>query len=91
MESTVSTPHNAVLEDRAKLSLTGVTQVDSFDDQEVVCRTSRGNLTVRGHGLRIDKLNAEGGALQVQGTVDALEYQEPIAVKSGGFFTRLFR
>ena len=83
-------PHSAVLEGRSRLALTGVTQVDSFDEESVVCRTTKGGLVIRGRGLHIDKLNVEGGALQVQGTIDLLEYEDS-GEKPAGLLARIFR
>ena len=85
-------PHNVILEDRSRLSVSGVEDVASFDENAVVLYTSHGLLTVRGTALRVDKLSIEGGELNIEGTVDALQYQdEQPAREGGGFWSRLFR
>lgn len=86
----VEMPHHVILEGRSRLSVSGVEDVESFDEQGVVCRTSRGTLVIRGQELHIDKLNIEGGELRIEGTVDALEYEDTVE-KAGGFLSRLFR
>ena len=83
-------PQNAVLEDRRHLHVTGVSDVDSFDERTITVFTSLGELSIRGADLHISTLNTETGELAVDGQIDALIYtqQEP---KSGGFFGRMFR
>lgn len=84
-------PHHVILEGRSRLSVSGVEDVESFDEQGVICRTSRGTLMIRGQELHIDKLNIEGGELRIEGTVDALEYEDTVEKTGGGFLSRLFR
>jgi sporulation protein YabP len=82
-------PHNMILEDRRKLSIAGVEEVASFDDEEIILYTSCGRLTVRGHELHIGKLSVDTGELAVDGQVDSLEYGGDER-SSGGFWARLF-
>ncbi len=70
-------PHQLILDDRRRLSLSGVSDVDSFDDTTVVAHTSLGDLTVKGQGLHICRLNTETGDLSLEGQIDLLEYTEP--------------
>ena len=83
-------PQNLILEDRKKLSVTGVSDVDSFDDRTVSVYTELGEMTVRGMDLHINKLNTETGELTLEGRIDALIYAQEEA-KSQGFFGRVFR
>ena len=82
-------PHQLIMQDRKLLELTGVSDVDSFDENTVTAYTSLGELTVRGRGLHIRQLNLEGGSLSLEGQVDSLTYSD--TTRSGGFFGRLFR
>lgn len=86
----VLTSHNLILENRKKLSLTGVTDVDSFDETAIVAYTDCGELTISGSELHICVLNIEQGELSVEGNVSSLTYlnQQP---KSTGFFGKMFR
>ncbi len=80
--------HRLTLEDRQHMSLTGVTEVDCFDDTVVLLHTNRGLLTVRGEGLQLKNLNLEGGQVSVDGTVTAIVYEQQVA-REGGFLRRL--
>jgi sporulation protein YabP len=81
--------HHVILEGRSSLSVSGVEDVESFDENTIVMDTSEGALVVRGEGLHIGKLSLDGGELKVEGQVDSLSYEE--RRREGGFFSRLFR
>lgn len=82
-------PHELRLENRARLNVTGVREVESFDESAVVLHTAKGVLVIRGQSLHLQMLSIDGGQVAVDGTVDALVYEE--TQKQGGFFSRLFR
>lgn len=88
-QKTVKIPHSLILDNRKKLTATGVSNVDSFDEQTVVAYTDLGELVVRGSKLHIDKLNIESGELTLDGEITSMSYSENQA--TGGFFTRLFK
>lgn len=85
-----SMPHNIVLEDRRMLTVSGVSDVDSFDEETVIVFTDLGELTIRGSNLHINRLSVEVGELTVEGNIAALIYSDE-APKSGGFFSKVFR
>ena len=80
--------HNLSLESRRQLSLTGVEEVERFDEQEIVLSTGCGSLIVRGEGLSIGKLSVDAGDVNISGQIDSLSYEEP--ARSGKLWTRLF-
>ncbi|MBP5618437.1 MAG: YabP/YqfC family sporulation protein [Clostridia bacterium] len=82
-------PHTLILEERKRLTVTGVTDVDSFAEDGMVIYTGQGQLSLRGTGLRIDRLDTETGELSVTGAVFALAYTDE-RPKSGAW-KRLFR
>lgn len=86
----IAVPHNLVLEDRRMLTVSGVSDVDSFDEETVVVFTDLGELTVRGNNLHINRLSVETGELTVEGNIAALIYSDDMP-KSGGFFSKVFR
>lgn len=80
-------PHKVVLDGRSRLSVTGVTDVLSFDEGAVLLRTEMGILTVQGRDLRLKTLSPEGGHVSVEGNVASLVYEEPR--NKGGWLSRL--
>ena len=80
-------PHSLSLAERNKLTMTGVTEVVSFEDNAVILRTSLGTLVVQGRDLQLKTLSLDGGQVAVEGTVTALVYEEPRA--TGGWLRRL--
>ncbi len=82
-------PHSVIIDERQKMTLTGVSDVDSFDEQTIIVRTALGELTVRGSGLHISRLNTETGELNITGTISAMAYTDD-RVK-GGLLSRVFR
>ena len=84
-----NTPQNLILEDRARLSVTGVLDVDNFDDRQIVAKTVKGTLIMRGSDLHIDKLSLDTGDLVVTGLVTELGYEE--TAPSGSLWQRLFK
>ncbi len=81
--------HHLILEDREHLTVSGVEEVESFDETTIVMDTAQGVLVIRGENLHIEKLSLDGGDLKVEGTVDSLVYEADRRAK-GGFFSRLF-
>lgn len=76
-EQSFPIPHKLTLNQRKTLSLNGVTEVISFDEDCVVLRTELGTLVVQGQQLQLKTLSLEGGQVAVDGCVSALIYEEP--------------
>ena len=74
---------NLVLENREKLSISGVLDVLSFDDQVVIVETELGLLNVKGDNLRINKLSLDTSEVVVEGDIYSLVYSERDANKKG--------
>lgn len=81
--------HTLTMNDRKKLSLTGVLEVSSFDEQMAMLKTPLGNLLVQGEGLQLKQLDPNGGDVTVEGRITAVTYEEPR--QTGGWLARLFR
>ena len=82
-------PHHLILAERETLTVSGVEEVDSFDEAEIVMTTNRGELIVRGSDLHIGKLSLDAGELLVSGQIDELCYIT--AEPRSGFWSRLFK
>ena len=76
-EDSICLPHKLTLNGRKNLTLTGVTEVVSFDENEIVLKTGMGTLNVHGQNLQLKNLSLEGGQVAVDGTIAALVYEEP--------------
>ena len=81
-------PHSLTLNDRKKLSLTGISEVVSFDDASVVMQTSMGTLVVLGSGLQLKTLTTEGGNVAVEGEITSIAYEQ--SRSGGGWLSRFF-
>lgn len=89
--SNVGVLQNLILENREKLSVTGVNDVLSFDDQVVIIETELGLLTVKGENLKINKLNIDTSEVIVEGRIDNLSYSEHQTKSEGGIFGKIFK
>lgn len=89
-KKTVKLPHNLILEGRKSLTISGVLDVDSFDDQTVVAYTELGELTIRGKNLHINKLSLDTGELTLDGEIASMVYTDN-QPNSGGLLSKLFR
>ena len=81
-------PHKLTLNERKSLTMSGVTEVVSFEETAVVLKTSLGLLTVQGQELKLKTLSLEGGQMEVDGEVSALIYEQP---RTEGFWQRLWQ
>ena len=86
---TENSKHTLSLESRKLLTLTGVTQILSSDDKQVILNTTNGRLKVLGTSLSIGKLNVETGELALSGTVNLFEYKD--VKNKGDFFSSMFK
>ena len=84
-----ATGHRLELTGREHLTVSGVEDVERFDENGVIMSTSAGTLIVTGEDLHIGKLSLEGGELFVDGRIDSVSYEDT-PNRQGGFFSRLF-
>ena len=83
---------NLILENRSKLSISGVIDVFSFDDQVIILETELGLLTVKGENLRINKLSIDTSEVIVEGDIYSLTYSDKdLDKKSGSIFGKIFK
>ncbi|MCI8617500.1 MAG: sporulation protein YabP [Clostridia bacterium] len=83
---------NLILENRGKLSISGVNDVLSFDDQIVMVETELGLLTVKGEGLRINKLSIDTSEVIVEGDISYLAYSDKEMEKNKGtLISKIFK
>lgn len=81
--------HSLIMENRSKLEITGVKNVDSFDEETIIMDTCKGELTIKGNGLNIEKFSVDTTEIGITGEVIAIIYTND--KPSGGFFSKIFR
>ncbi len=82
-------PNILMLDNRSRLTVTGINDVDSFDERTVVAYTDYGQLTIHGERLNISKLSIDSGELAVEGEISSLIYTDN--QPAGNIFKKLFR
>lgn len=92
LTNSMNVVQNLILENREKLSISGVLDVLSFDDQVVIVETELGLLTIKGENLRINKLSLDTSEVIVEGEIYNLAYSEnDLDKKAGGFLNKIFK
>lgn len=84
--------HRLSMEQRHDCKITGVVEVHSFDENNILMETVDGMLAIKGNNLHVTRLNLEKGEADVDGKVDSLMYSDKstLAKKGEGLLTRLF-
>ncbi len=83
--------HNAILENRKRLLLSGVTDVDSFNENQMILFTELGELMIKGKNLHINEMNVETGDFSVEGDIWALIYGDKDKNQRLGFLKKIFK
>ncbi len=83
-------PHSLVIEDRKKLTLTGITDVGNFDEESICVYTSSGEILIKGEKLQVNVLDVKTGQFQAEGKIISLQYSDKRA-KNQSLFSRVFR
>ncbi len=89
-ENEMGVPHTLFMEDRKRMTLTGVKEILSFDEESVSFITVMGKAVIRGKGIRIENFGTESGDMEVEGKIDAVVYLNESSAK-GGVLGRLFK
>lgn len=82
-------PNNVIIEDRKRMSISGVLDVESFDENEISLNTTGGNILVTGEDMRVERLSIETGDIVIEGFIICIEYSDKHRGKEG-FWSRLF-
>lgn len=81
-------PHSLFLENRSKLTITGVREIAGFEQTGAIIHTELGSLILEGQGLELKELSGDGGKAVICGRFEALSYRE---LPGPGFFGKLFK
>ena len=90
-DKTTKPNHNLILENRKSLSISGITDVDSFDERSVCLYTELGELTIQGRELHIDSMSVESGNMTITGDIWAIVYGDKDRKKRLSFFGKLVK
>ncbi|MDC7291669.1 sporulation protein YabP [Blautia schinkii] len=91
-ERKVLPPHKLMLENRQGGTITGVRDVNSFDEKEILLLTDAGKLLIKGEQLHVKRLNLEKGEVDIEGKVDSLTYlSKSTDKKEESLLKRMFR
>lgn len=82
---------NIVIQNREKAVVTGVDDILSFDDELVIVQTDLGLLTIKGEGLKMNKLNLDNNELIIEGRASAIAYSDAAQNKKQGIMNKLFK
>ena len=85
--------HRVSMTGRRAAILTGVEDVLSFDEHEVLLQTTEGVLTIKGEDLHVNRLSVEKGEIDMEGRITSLSYSDKDGFRQNGesLFGRLFR
>lgn len=85
--------HSVNMQDRSRLELTGITDVVSFDLNKVILESDYGAITIKGNNLHVSRLSIEKGELDIDGTIQAMEYSQTgsFSGKGESLVSRLFK
>ncbi len=86
-------PHKMTLDKRAYAVISGVDDVISFDEKEIILETTLGRLTIKGEDMKVSRLTVEQGEVEIGGRMDSFVYSESRGRKAQGesFLGRLFK
>ena len=83
--------HEIIISERRSLRVSGVRDVDSFDEGGAVLKTDMGELTVEGVGLNVETLDIDRGVVELNGRIDCIFYSENSSDEKRGLFSKIFR
>ncbi|MEH7390625.1 sporulation protein YabP [Bacillus sp. JJ1503] len=84
--------HDVIMRGRRLLDITGVKQVESFDNEEFLLDTVMGFLAIKGQNLQMKNLDVDKGVVSIKGKIFDLVYlDDQHGDKAKGFFSKLFR
>lgn len=83
--------HNVIIENRAKMSLSGVTDVENFDESEISLYTSLGDMVIRGKNLHVESVSIESGEMSISGEIKSLVWGDKDRTKKPTLWQKMTR
>lgn len=85
-------PHSLTVDSRSKITISGIIDVGSFNDQVAELITDYGGISIKGRDLHVKKVSLDTGDMSIDGSIDSIEYTNKRIGKHGGnIFARIFR
>ena len=91
MQPQTNTLHNVIIENRKKLSVTGVKDVESFTEESIKVITNQGIMTIKGSSLHLGMLNIDSGDMIVDGQIDIIAYSDKSHKNNDSIFKKLLK
>lgn len=93
MEGNIKRTHKVSMSNRSKLEMTGISDVISFDLTKVLLESDYGVITIKGQNLHVNRLSVEKGELDIDGTIQAMEYSDKdnLSKKGESWFGKLLK
>lgn len=83
--------HNVIIENRARMSLSGVTDVENFDENEISLYTSMGDMVIRGKNLHVEAVSIESGEMSISGEIKSLVWGDKDRTKKPTLWQKMTR
>ena len=90
-ESQSNIVQNVILENRKKLTLTGIKDVLSFDDEIIVVESELGLINVKGNDLKVNKISIETGDVIIEGIIKMIEYSDKDILSKQSLISKIFK
>ena len=86
----IKSTHSVVINQRENIKISGIVDVESFDEGEIVLYTSEGGIVLLGEDFKINKLSVDTGELEIEGYLNEIKYTN--SIQSGGnFWSKIFK
>ncbi len=77
--------HDVIIRARKRTEMSGINEVSSFDEKEIIVQTSGAGISIDGENLKIEKFDADNGELIINGTINGIFYYTKDIKKKRGF------
>lgn len=82
---------NILVENRSKVTITGVEQVESFNDNTIILTTVKGGIVIKGEDLNVGKLNIDNGNINIEGNINGINYSDKGLGHRGNIIGKIFK
>ena len=83
--------HIVSIDNRERITITEVSDVDSFNEQSIVVSLINGGILIKGEGLRIQRLDLEEGKVIITGSINSAAYTEKKDKQEKGFLKKILK